>query len=61
MSKLSSRYNKIDATFFSVVVDVIFTMDESSSESSGQCLVNKFKPFLECNFEREKIKIYKTK
>ena len=64
MSKLSSRYNKIDATFFSVVVYVIFTMDASSSESP--CLnkkrgINKFQPFLECNFEREKIKIYKTK
>ena len=35
MSKLSSRYNKIDATFFSVVVDVIFTVDTSSSGSPG--------------------------
>ena len=33
MSKSSNRYNKIDATFFSVVVDAIFTMDASSSES----------------------------
>ena len=35
LSKLSSRYNKIDATFFSVVVDVIFTVDTSSSGSPG--------------------------